>query len=297
MIDRAAHEYISDLAPVELSANVAVNRRIDRQIAAQALYWTLSGGKLRDEEGRKARQEEMARFATSLSAMDGGINRPECTPGHDTLPHLIRALTSICKERALYVTNEGFLGLGPLHTRPGDRICALASAAVPMVMRFTGVHYELLGETYFHPTSPIAVSSGTQFPEKLDMRAIQIYRELNGEGRDHPDPGNADSRASATITAVPGSECEADTALPKFDPTAVPTKSYPSASVVALRDAHGLYVDDIEAAFSEHGSAREETDPPHLEEGESPVDREPATATNMQQCSPDMLPDRPIFRP
>lgn len=53
--------------------------------------------------------------------------------------------------RRLFRTKEGFAGLCPESTKPGDEFFLLANAHVPFVLRSvsSGV-YELVGEAYVH---------------------------------------------------------------------------------------------------------------------------------------------------
>ncbi|KAH7371464.1 hypothetical protein BKA64DRAFT_550256, partial [Cadophora sp. MPI-SDFR-AT-0126] len=53
--------------------------------------------------------------------------------------------------RRLYLTEKGYLGLGPESTAVGDQVFMLQSARVPFVLRDNADgSFELIGETYVH---------------------------------------------------------------------------------------------------------------------------------------------------
>ena len=55
------------------------------------------------------------------------------------------------RNRRLFVTEEGHVGLGPLLTRPGDLVCILFGSPVPFVLRAVeGGRVVLVGECYCH---------------------------------------------------------------------------------------------------------------------------------------------------
>jgi hypothetical protein len=55
-------------------------------------------------------------------------------------------------ERCLYMTREGFIGLGPLSTKPSDQVWILQAAKVPFILRPMDNYgrFNLVGETYVH---------------------------------------------------------------------------------------------------------------------------------------------------
>ena len=55
-------------------------------------------------------------------------------------------------ERCLYMTREGFIGLGPLSTKPSDQVWILQAAKVPFTLRPMDKYgrFNLVGETYVH---------------------------------------------------------------------------------------------------------------------------------------------------
>jgi hypothetical protein len=56
-----------------------------------------------------------------------------------------------CKERSFFITEKGYLGLGPSGTTAGDVVCVLRGGNVPFVLRKSdGRSYNLIGEAYVH---------------------------------------------------------------------------------------------------------------------------------------------------
>ncbi|OAX82345.1 hypothetical protein ACJ72_03304 [Emergomyces africanus] len=77
----------------------------------------------------------------SLATMDvsgGGANA-------DRFEHGVRC---VCFHRRFYVTEKGFLGIGPRVTRPGDEVCVLFGGRVPFILRRMPDHHLLIGDTY-----------------------------------------------------------------------------------------------------------------------------------------------------
>ena len=72
--------------------------------------------------------------------------------------------------RRIFVTDSGFLGLGPKAMLPGDIVCVLLGGSVPFVLRPMNGYYLLIGETYIHDDGVMwgglsaAVVGGTAVP-------------------------------------------------------------------------------------------------------------------------------------
>ena len=54
------------------------------------------------------------------------------------------------RNRALFSTEKGYIGLGPPHCRPGDIVCILFGGEVPFVLRPVEGRYQLVGDAYVH---------------------------------------------------------------------------------------------------------------------------------------------------
>ncbi|TKA36645.1 hypothetical protein B0A54_11888 [Friedmanniomyces endolithicus] len=66
----------------------------------------------------------------------------------DVFRYLNRMLTS-CRKRTFFITEQGFMGLGPYFLRPGDRMVQLNGGWTPMAVRKKRAGcFELVGEAY-----------------------------------------------------------------------------------------------------------------------------------------------------
>ena len=54
------------------------------------------------------------------------------------------------KQRRLFYSKRGYFGLGPVVMRPGDIVCVLFGAQVPLILRRKDSRYRLVGESYVH---------------------------------------------------------------------------------------------------------------------------------------------------
>jgi len=55
-----------------------------------------------------------------------------------------------CQGRKLFVTQKGYLGLGPAVLEEDDLCCVLYGAKMPFILRRSGDHYLFLGQSYIH---------------------------------------------------------------------------------------------------------------------------------------------------
>lgn len=62
------------------------------------------------------------------------------------------AMRSACTYRRAIVTESGHIGLGPMAVEPGDVVCILRDAVMPMVLRLVdgGNSFKVVGESYIH---------------------------------------------------------------------------------------------------------------------------------------------------
>lgn len=73
--------------------------------------------------------------------MGGELLSPECQAYMIAMGYL--------HNRKPFISNEGYVGLVPAHSRPGDIICVIFGAIVPFVLRkLQNEQYELIGEAY-----------------------------------------------------------------------------------------------------------------------------------------------------
>ncbi|RYC88455.1 hypothetical protein BFJ63_vAg8673 [Fusarium oxysporum f. sp. narcissi] len=71
-------------------------------------------------------------------------------------------------ERVLFVTDKGYLGLGPARTEVGDVVSLIAGTHIPFVLRKGAPGWILVGETYVH-----GVIYG-ELAQKVDFKKIEI---------------------------------------------------------------------------------------------------------------------------
>lgn len=104
-----------------------------------------TGAKCRD--GPQRRHPNMLLEALFRPRTDLALP-PVAKPGH---AHCFReAMRGACTWRRLLVTDDGHVGLGPQVTEPGDVVCILQDAIMPLVLRHEaeGHSFKLVGEAY-----------------------------------------------------------------------------------------------------------------------------------------------------
>jgi hypothetical protein len=52
--------------------------------------------------------------------------------------------------RCFFVTDKGFMGLGPSNTRKSDVVCVMLGGEIPVILREEGDGFKLIGECYVH---------------------------------------------------------------------------------------------------------------------------------------------------
>ena len=56
-----------------------------------------------------------------------------------------------CRKRSFITTKEGYIGIAPSATKPGDQVCILLGYSKPMILRPTSCsQYQVVGESYIH---------------------------------------------------------------------------------------------------------------------------------------------------
>jgi hypothetical protein len=87
--------------------------------------------------------ELIARYNTDLSGYGDPSRTAAFTRYYTSMQYLYGLRPSI--------SENGYVGLVPEHTRPGDRICVIFGAIVPFVLRkVLGGEFEIVGEAYVH---------------------------------------------------------------------------------------------------------------------------------------------------
>ena len=125
---------IADLVRVEESTGLQYNARAT-QAAEQELRHVLAF-----EEGHQERGFSSLEAQDELSRM---ISREK-----ENGAHRYRNAMSNLKRKRPYITKLGYVGLGPVFARPGDKVVVFTGAAIPFVIRPVKGGYCLLGESY-----------------------------------------------------------------------------------------------------------------------------------------------------
>jgi len=55
-----------------------------------------------------------------------------------------------CWNRVLFNTLNGYMGLGPKVSKPGDVVCVLGGGMVPILLRPANGYFQVVGESYVH---------------------------------------------------------------------------------------------------------------------------------------------------
>jgi hypothetical protein len=55
-----------------------------------------------------------------------------------------------CTNRSFFLTDKGYMGLGPRGTKKGDVVCVLLGCDMPLIIRQVGEHYAVVGNTYIY---------------------------------------------------------------------------------------------------------------------------------------------------
>jgi hypothetical protein len=112
-------------------------------IAFCVFYRTLFGGHLNIKQVFTALRNELPAFRRLLFS-DGN-------EGFASFPTTRELVMGMCRSRTFFLTDGGKVGIGPHHLQPGDSICLLTGAAVPLLMRPRSRdprRWLLVGETY-----------------------------------------------------------------------------------------------------------------------------------------------------
>ena len=75
-----------------------------------------------------------------------------------------------CRGRRPFVTEKGYLGLGPMAVNEGDKVGIFAGLQVPFLLRPYGSMYQLVGEAYVD-----GVTDGEAFEGEAVAEQILLY--------------------------------------------------------------------------------------------------------------------------
>ncbi|KAF2144178.1 uncharacterized protein K452DRAFT_154350 [Aplosporella prunicola CBS 121167] len=116
-----------------------------------AFCWTITAAKdwygmLIEDKDTESHLEDFAAFQRqhfSQPVTEGPGDRGD-------VDRFAEAVSNACIWRRLFVTQKGYIGIGPPCLREGDVVCVLANAIVPFVLRQNGPYHKLVGEAYVH---------------------------------------------------------------------------------------------------------------------------------------------------
>ena len=122
----------------------------------KALAWAMTAGKDWADEpigNPESHWLDFQMWWTSISLQNGCTLDPDGQCSHDDNGGNIKRFlvaASDCWDRRLFMTETGFIGLGPEVLRVGDRVCVLAGGPVPYILREGHEHYLFIGESYVY---------------------------------------------------------------------------------------------------------------------------------------------------
>lgn len=112
-------------------------------IVFRVFYRVLFGGHLRIKDVFNQLRREINVFRDLLYSVSA--------EAANLCPTTRRLVIQMCRSRTLFLTIEGQVGIGPQCLQPGDSVCLLSGAAVPLLMRQDPgalARWLLVGETY-----------------------------------------------------------------------------------------------------------------------------------------------------
>ncbi|EEH38592.1 HET domain-containing protein [Paracoccidioides lutzii Pb01] len=82
-----------------------------------------------------------------------------------------RGARSVCFHRRFYVTEKGYLGIGPRMMSPGDEVCVLFGGRVPFILRRMPDHHLFIGDTYINDDDVMwgKITEGIKHHKKSDI--------------------------------------------------------------------------------------------------------------------------------
>jgi len=140
--------------------NLAKTFYSDEDAAASAFFLTTVAGRISTSDGTtSAASEPLCHFwayvhdilfppSTHNPNTESSHIRIEKAQGGDAMRYMQNML--VCNFRRFFITERGFMGLGPRRLLKGDVVVVLLGGSVPFVMRPKGSGYMLLGEAYVH---------------------------------------------------------------------------------------------------------------------------------------------------
>lgn len=151
---------VSYVAPVAIEGIVPADWRVlaqweNLETLPPAPFWRTVVAN-RDHTGRKAPPSYFARVCQwAFNHPPPGeplntnemLRMPKCPP---YVAVFLRRVQAVVWKRRLFMTNEGYIGIGPAHMQTGDSVNILSGCSVPVVLRELGdmSYYQLIGDCY-----------------------------------------------------------------------------------------------------------------------------------------------------
>lgn len=166
----------------------------------KTFYRTLLGGHFRVKAVFLELRKELESFRALLLSDKSVVTNPCPT----TRAYVIQ----ICRSRTLYLTDTGQLGIGSQYLQPGDHVCFLAGAAVPLLLRPRSdpefVHRQrrwvLVGETYVDQLS--GASPDLKIPEDFPSLLLERTRYFSPLAAGLQDGGSEEEVVQALVDSA-----------------------------------------------------------------------------------------------
>ncbi len=155
-----------------------------------AFFRTFCANSFRDTA--RPRREDYPQFQESRDSVLAVLQNKDLIPEycfHDDVSVYLGLVRKYCDKRSFITTEikientteEGYIGLAPKATRPGDQICVLLGCDKPLVLRPTSsLQYQVVGECYVY-----GLGDGKAFlgPLPENYQAILVFLEAQGSYR------------------------------------------------------------------------------------------------------------------
>lgn len=93
-----------------------------------------------------------------------------------SLARFVRSSQVFSHDLKVYMTQNGFIGLGPKVMSEGDEVCVLFGGRVPFILRRMHDHHIFIGETYIHDDKIMwgKLTEGVRFRNEIPTTTFEI---------------------------------------------------------------------------------------------------------------------------
>ncbi|KAL8649751.1 MAG: hypothetical protein Q9210_004213 [Variospora velana] len=118
----------------------------------------------------------MSRLDPSAFSYPGALASLREAASSGSLSGYVRAVQAFSYNRKVYLTQNGFLGIGPSLMNEGDEICVLFGGRVPFALRRMPDHHVLIGETYIYDEDIMwgKLTEAVRFRNQLPIVTFEI---------------------------------------------------------------------------------------------------------------------------